>query len=287
MSGVYAPTVMLQKAGGASQISFSQLIHSKSGASTLDLGAASVNQRESRSTPGAPAARTSGSNHESSPQTDITDTKPLSLEAKFAWGVCIAGGLLIFWMLGELSSKKTAFVSSSNNSWKRDQPQQPVQPNVIPVLSQPSYTPPAPKAYTPPPLPRTTGFSSNSFQTSQSASTPKSASQESTQVYRDSSGRMFRVPNSAYYSLLAKKTALQSQKDGLDRAENEITALASDIESSRRYLDRTSQYSVDSFNQKVNQFNAMNERLRGATNSYNQGVDAFNAELARVGTPIY
>lgn len=98
---------------------------------------------------------------------------------------------------------------------------------------------------------------------------------------------MFRVPNSAYYSLLAKKTALQSQKDGLDRAENEITALASDIESSRRYLDRTSQYSVDSFNQKVNQFNAMNDRLRDATNAYNRGVAAFNAELARVGTPIY
>lgn len=98
---------------------------------------------------------------------------------------------------------------------------------------------------------------------------------------------MFRVPNSAYYSLLAKKTALQNQKVGLDRAESEVSALATDIDSSRRYLDRTSQYSVDSFNQKVNHFNAMSERLQTVTDSYNRGVDAFNAELARVGTPIY
>jgi len=287
MSGVYAPTVIIQKAGAASQISFSQLIQSRSGASTLSQGAAPGNQRESSSAPRAPAARSSGSSHESTPQTGIADSKPVSTEAKFAWGVCIAGGLLIFWMLGEVSSKKTTSAPSSYNSWNRDQPQQLVPPKVIPALSQPAYTPPAPKPYTPPPLPRTTGFSTNSYQRSPPATTPKSASEESTQVYRDASGRMFRVPNSAYYSLLAKKTALQNQKVGLDRAESEVSALATDIDSSRRYLDRTSQYSVDSFNQKVNHFNAMSERLQTATDSYNRGVDAFNAELARVGTPIY
>ena len=75
--------------------------------------------------------------------------------------------------------------------------------------------------------------------------------------------------------------------EGVYFTEDEISALGADIDRSRSYLDRTSQYSVDAFNQKVNRVNEMSNRLQDATAAYNRRVDAFNAELARVGTPIY
>ena len=300
MSGVYAPTVMIQKAGTNSQVAFSQLIRSNSGLPPLSQGTARAVQREAGSVGLAPARRVPASGHESAPQDNIANSKSLSIEAKLAWVICIAAGLFLFWFFEKVSSKRTsppkqtAAAPSADNSWNRSQPQQTVPQQAKPVISQPVYTPPAPiypspapLTYTPPPSPLTSGFPTTSYPRTPSVAAPTTASEESTQIYRDASGRMFRVPNSAYYGLLSKKTALESEKTILDRAENEISALGADIDRSRRYLDRTSQYSVDSFNQKVNRVNEMSNRLQYATDAYNRGVDAFNAELARVGTPIY
>lgn len=302
MSGVYAPSVMIQKAGTTSQVEFSQVIRSKSGPPPLNHGAARAVQHETGRAGLAPATRLPESSHESTPQTKTADSKPLSIEAKFAWGVCLAGGLFLFWVFGDVSSKKpppskqTAFAPSTNNSWNRSQPQQTVPPQAKPVISQPVYTPPAPiypspapLTYNLPPSPLTSRFPTTSYtpQRSSSVATPTTTSEESTQIYRDASGRMFRVPNSAYYGLLSKKTALDSEQAMLDQAEDDISALGADIDRSRSYLDRTSQYSVDAFNQKVNRVNEMSNRLQDATAAYNRRVDAFNAELARVGTPIY
>ncbi|MBE2285778.1 MAG: hypothetical protein IAE77_20120 [Prosthecobacter sp.] len=300
MSGVYAPSVMIQKAGTTSQVEFSQVIRSKSGLTPLSHGAARAVQKEASSAVLAPATRIPETRDQSIPQTGITNSKPLSIEAKFAWVICISVGLFLFWIFGEVASKRsspskqTAAAPYADNSWSQNQPPQTVPPQTKPVISQPVYTPPAPiytppapLTYTPPPSPLTSGFPTTSYPRSPSVATPGTASEESTQIYRDASGRMFRVPNSAYYGLLAKKTALESEKATLDQAETEISALSADINRSRRYLDRTSQYSVDSFNQKVNRVNEMSNRLQDATDAYNRGVDAFNAELARVGTPIY
>lgn len=314
MSGVYAPTVMIQKAGTNSQIAFPQVIRSKSGLTPLSHGAARAVQKEASSAVLAPATRIPESRDQSIPQTGITNSKPLSIEAKFAWVICISVGLFLFWIFGEVASKRsspskqTAAAPYADNSWNRSQPQQTVPPQAKPVISQPVYTPPAPiyappapltytlppspltsgsSTYTLPPSPPNSGFPTTSYQGSPSVATPRTASEESTQIYRDASGRMFRVPNSAYYGLLSKKTALESEKTALDQAETELSALGADIDRSRRYLDRTSQYSIDSFNQKVNRVNEMSNRLQDATDAYNRGVDAFNTELARVGTPIY
>ena len=46
-------------------------------------------------------------------------------------------------------------------------------------------------------------------------------------------------------------------------------------------------YAVDSFNQNVNRFNAMNDTLKATVAGYNRDVDAYNAELSRVGTLIH
>jgi hypothetical protein len=300
MSGVYEPAVLIQKAGTTSQVAFSQVMRSKSVLPPLSHGAARSVQRETGSAVLGPATHGSKSSHESIPKTGKIDSKPLSIEAKFAWVICIAVGLFLFWVFGEVSSKKssppkqTADAPSADNSWSRTQPQQTVPPQAKPVISQPVYTPPtpintppAPLTYTQPPSPLTSGFPTTSYQKSPSVAKPSTTSAESTQVYRDASGQMFRIPNSAYYGLLSKKTALTSEKRNLDQLESEMSALGDEIDRSRRYLDRTSQYSIDSFNQKVNRVNEMSNRLQDATDAYNRRVDDFNAELARVGTPIY
>lgn len=109
---------------------------------------------------------------------------------------------------------------------------------------------------------------------------------EDSQLYRDESGRVYRVPNSAYYRLLSMSSALGLKKQNLDREEAELTFLAEELDRDRRYLDRSSQYEVDRFNRKVNRLNALNDELQSLVRDYNRDVNAFNAELERVGTPI-
>lgn len=298
MSGVYAPTVMIQKAGTSSLVAFSQVIRSKSG--PINLEAASAVQRGRGSAVHGPATRVPKSSHQFIPETGKTASKSMSIEAKFAWGTSIVVGLFFYWLFCEessrssSSSKQTTAALLTDNSWSQSQPQQTVPRQAKPVISQPVDTHPTPintlpdpLTYTPPSSPITSGFSTTSYQKSPSIAIPSTASAELTQVYRDASGQMFRIPNFAYYGLLSKKTALTSEKRNLDQLESEMSALGDEIDRSRRYLDRTSQYSIDSFNLKVNRANEMSNRLQDATDAYNRRVDDFNAELARVGTPIY
>jgi hypothetical protein len=109
---------------------------------------------------------------------------------------------------------------------------------------------------------------------------------DDTTLYRDASGRTYRVPNAAYSRLLSKKAALDAQKPEMDRQQAAINARAAEIDRDRLSLNRRNQNSVDLFNQKVNRFNDANTRLQSAVDSYNLGVNAFNDELARVGTLI-
>jgi hypothetical protein len=110
--------------------------------------------------------------------------------------------------------------------------------------------------------------------------------QESTQIYRDASGRTYRVPNAAYHRLLILQSALSRKKSSLDLEESRLKSLSTQVDSERAYLDQTSQYAVDAFNRKVNQINGLNSKVQSMVNDYNHDVDAFNTELERVGTPI-
>lgn len=298
MSGVYPTSVLVQKVGTTSQLPFSQAIGPTSELHLGDGKSVDVADLEPEGAILAPASRVPKSGHQFSPQGGKTDSKPLSIEAKFAWIVCIAGGLFLFWAFREVSSKRTSTptraqsVQPIDNSWTRSQPNQAqlAQSNTAisqPVVNIPSYAPPPQLTQNFPASTSNSALPPSSYQTLPSPAKTQAAPVESTQIYRDASGRTYRVPNAAYYSLLSKKTALASEKAKLDQVENEINALGSELGRLRLSLDRTSQYSVDSFNQKVNRFNDMNDRLQDATDAYNQGVDAFNAELARVGTPIY
>ncbi len=111
-------------------------------------------------------------------------------------------------------------------------------------------------------------------------------SQEKGQVLRDASGRTYRVPDAAYYRLVSLQSALDIKKLRLETEKRDYESMASSLERERRYLDTTSEYSVEAFNRRVNKLNETNEDLQNLVNDYNRDVKAFNYELERVGTLI-
>ena len=90
ISGVYAPSVMIQKAGTTSQVAFSQVMRSKSG--LINRLAANAVQQERGRAVLTPATRVF------MPETGRTASKSLSIEAKFAWGTSIVVGLFFYWL---------------------------------------------------------------------------------------------------------------------------------------------------------------------------------------------
>jgi hypothetical protein len=72
----------------------------------------------------------------------------------------------------------------------------------------------------------------------------------------------------------------------LSSEKSRLNTLAIDVDLSRTRLDRTSQYEIDEFNQKVRDVNAMSRRVQSLVNDYNRDVNSFNRELERVGTLI-
>jgi len=213
--------------------------------------------------------------------------KPFSTEAKFAVGVTIAGALALFLIFVEVSSSTSKSSSSltppyrSSDSTPRPStssfPQSKPPAQQKPAIAETIYTPsPPPPSYAPSVSTRSPSFGSSS----------SSPAAEGSQIYRDASGRTYRVPNSAYYRLLTMKTAIESKKQILDSEEAHLDSLSTQVDRERIYLNRNSQYSVDTFNRKVNQVNSLNDRLQNLVDDFNRDVNAFNAELERVGTPI-
>jgi hypothetical protein len=250
--------------------------------------------------------------------------QPLSRDAKWTMAVAIVGSAFMLWVVHHLysprPSQSSQIAAASSTTPQSHSPT--ARPTTYSSYSSPakpqSASPPVaydaaassryPNNTLPPPRPRAiTRASTNpggSVGNAESSpltrplsvsnpagrqSSPMAASRpssEDSQLYRDESGRVYRVPNSAYYRLQAMSSALGIKKRNLDREESELKFLAEELDRDRRYLDRSSQYEVDRFNGKVNRLNSMNDALQSLVDDYNRDVNAFNAELERVGTPI-
>lgn len=204
--------------------------------------------------------------------------RPIRWETKLALGAVIVGAIFFIWMFSEISSSNSSGQNRPTSNYS-PQPQQIAKPPTT-ATAKPQNIYPAPataKSYTPivsPPQPRT-------------FSIPSSPSVvDDSKLYRDASGHTYRVSNSDYYRLLTMKSSLDVKNRVIDQSKEEIQPLQAQIERSRIYLDRTSQYAVDSFNRDVARFNAMNDNLQTTIDTFNREVRAFNAELERVGTLI-
>ena len=72
-------------------------------------------------------------------------------------------------------------------------------------------------------------------------------------------------------------TRLESGGNQIEDEQDSLSALEREIERSANYVDNTSQYEVDRFNRKVDQYNAQRSRLQTK-------IDRWNAQLSAVKT---
>lgn len=186
-------------------------------------------------------------------------TKPETVVAQV---VGVFAVLVVIWIIATVTSSKkppkSSFSSTSSPASSSHSYSQPVRTSTSPPRPSPIYP-------------------------SSGASSPPA----DTMVYRDASGRTYRVSNSDYYRLSSMKSALSLKQSGMNAEEDRLKSLAKEVDRARATLDRYSQYSVDAFNRKVNLLNSMNSQVQSLVDDYNRDVDAFNRELERVGTPSY
>jgi hypothetical protein len=215
--------------------------------------------------------------------TSITEKKSANtpiLEAMLAWGMIVVAGIIFLgWAYTQVSATNPARASSPivfNSARVPDRSPNKVEANHEPKVGS---------ALTPSKMAAPVRSSRDiPFPVLQ---TPSSTSPiEDFQTYRDASGRTYRVPNSAYSRLISMKSAMERKKRDMDSEEAQLKSLSDQLDKDGRFLDRTSQHSVDGFNRRVEQLNSANDTLQFLVDDYNRDVNAFNAELERVGTPI-
>jgi hypothetical protein len=117
-------------------------------------------------------------------------------------------------------------------------------------------------------------------------STPVSVATPADVIYRDTNGRTFNVPHNDYLRLTKQRDAIDQEEAAITAIQAKEKAYSDSLESERIYLDRTNQYEIDAFNEKVDNLNAAHAQLRQRIKMFNRSIDAFNAELERVGTPV-
>lgn len=249
ISGVYPSSVVVERPNTSERLPFSELM------AVADFGLPSRKSPQSKK------------------------TKP---ETAVAWIVGVFGVCVLLWIINLFTSSKKPESSSSTarNDWSNPrlvhnqvESGSPTSAgtNHSPATSKNTY---APTRVSPPSQAR-------------ASSRPSYIPADDSKIYRDASGRSYRVSSADYNRLVVMKSALTPKSDRIDRYKQERQTLSSQIEIDRISLDQTSQYAVDSFNSKINRLNAMNGPLRNLVDDFNRDVDAFNAELARVGTPTY
>lgn len=113
----------------------------------------------------------------------------------------------------------------------------------------------------------------------------QNASSDST-LYNDAQGRTYRIPNASYQRINAKKAQLEIKQRSINLAQSELDSLSREIDRLRGTIDKTSQYQIDLFNDRVRTYNTKNSQTQIQIDYFNAAVDDFNAELIRVGTLI-
>ena len=104
-------------------------------------------------------------------------------------------------------------------------------------------------------------------------------------MYRDTNGRTYSVPHAAYLRLSKERAAIDQEEAAIAAILANQKAYSDNIELERTYLDRTNQFEIDAFNEKIDNLNAAHAQSKQRIDTFNRSIDAFNAELERVGTP--
>ena len=93
----------------------------------------------------------------------------------------------------------------------------------------------------------------------------------------------YRVPSYASAELDRDRQAVENTKAAVTSLQSQLDILDRQIERDRLSLDKTSQFSIDTFNRKVGEYNALLERARSQRAILNQMIDSYNAKLQSYG----
>src|ERR1700730_4284582 len=80
-------------------------------------------------------------------------------------------------------------------------------------------------------------------------------------------------------ALAREKDELESERGTVQALETQVENLARQIERSRIYLDRTSQYEIDEYNAKTRRYNLLLQQAQIAEAAFNRKVNDYNAKL--------
>jgi uncharacterized protein (DUF111 family) len=79
-------------------------------------------------------------------------------------------------------------------------------------------------------------------------------------------------------------TEVEAKKAEIDELDTSLDTLNRQVELDRIYLDRSSQYDIDSFNLKVGRYNAALRNRKSEVEDFNQLVETHNALLQQLRT---
>jgi hypothetical protein len=234
MSGVYPASVIVEKSGTSVRVPFTDV---RAQPKPPPVGTFTTSPSKDLTSNGALA-------NQPSKKPRSKKTKPETVAAQV---VGVFAVLVVIWIIATVTySKKPQKSSFSSTS--------------SPASSSHSYTQPTRTSTS---APRSNPVYPSSGATSVPADT---------MVYRDASGRTYRVSNSDYYRLSSMKSALSIKQSRLNAEEGRLNSLAQEVERARATLDRYSQNSVDAYNRKVAQVNSLNSQVQSLVNDYNRDV---------------
>jgi hypothetical protein len=93
---------------------------------------------------------------------------------------------------------------------------------------------------------------------------------------------VFRTRNEQRRILNAEKEQIEQDRTRLNRLERQSEDLSREIERDRLFLNRESQFQVDSYNAKVDQYNELVQQAKTATAAFNERVRNYNAQLGQL-----
>lgn len=125
-------------------------------------------------------------------------------------------------------------------------------------------------------------IAANSDPKPRSSYTPRSYTPPATS-YASGTGNTYRVPSYASAELDRDRQSIESNRTAVTLLQSQVEALGSQIERERPYVDNTSQFAIDAFNRKVNDYNTLLQRAQTQQAAFNQMVDSYNAKLQNYG----
>lgn len=125
-------------------------------------------------------------------------------------------------------------------------------------------------------------IAANSDPKPRSSYTPKSYTPPATN-YASGTGNTYRVPSYASAELDRERQSIESKRTAVTLLQSQVEALGSQIERERPYVDNTSQFAIDAFNRKVNDYNALMQRAQMQQAALNQVIDSYNTKLQNYG----